>query len=204
MGFMMSIVTLGSVVLQRAINGLGYLVIAGHVAARKLNGFCMMPIPTIAIALSTFVSQNKGANQLDRIRRGVRYGNIISGVWGVFISVVLLFASPLLVRLMSGSDESIVIENGSRYLRITPRFYIVLGMLLNFRLSLQGIGQKIIPLISSVMELVGKVIFAFLLVPAFGYLAVIFCEPIIWCFMFLQLLYSFYSNPYIRGSIKSL
>jgi len=44
MGFMLSIVTLGSVVLQRAINGLGYLVIAGHTAALKLNSFCYMPI----------------------------------------------------------------------------------------------------------------------------------------------------------------
>ena len=199
MGFMYSVVTLGSVVLQRAINGLGYLVIAGHIAARKLNSFCMMPIPTVAIALSTFVSQNKGANKLDRIRKGVRYGNIISGVWGVFISTILFFASPLLVHLLSGSDEIIVIENGARYLRINSHFYLILGMLLNLRHALQGIGKKIIPLISSIMELVGKVIFAFLLVPSFGYFGVILCEPVIWCVMFVQLLYSFYSDPYIRG-----
>jgi len=200
MGFMMSIVTLGSVVLQRAINSLGYLVIAGHIAARKLNSFCLMPIPTIAISLSTFVSQNKGANRLDRIRKGVRYGNMIAVVWGVFITAILIFASPLLMRLLSGSDEAIVIENGSRYLRINSPFYMVLGMLLNFRFALQGIGKKIVPIISSIMEFVGKVVFAFLFVPVFGYFGVILCEPIIWCAMFVQLLYSFYSNPYIRGN----
>jgi len=199
MGFMMSIVTLGSVVLQRAINGLGYLVIAGHIAARKLNSFCMMPIPTIAIALSTFVSQNKGANQLDRIRKAVRYGNSIAIIWGAFISVVLMFFSRVLIKLLSGSNESVVIENGTRYLMINSPFYMVLGMLLNFRFALQGIGKKIVPVISSVMELSGKVIFALFLVPVLGYFAVIICEPIIWCFMFIQLLYSFYTNPYIRG-----
>jgi Na+-driven multidrug efflux pump len=82
----------------------------------------MMPIPTVAIALSTFVSQNKGANKLDRIRKGIRYGNIISVTWGIFISTILFFASPLLVRLLSGSDEIIVIENGARYLRINSHF----------------------------------------------------------------------------------
>jgi Na+-driven multidrug efflux pump len=199
MGFMMSIVTLGSVVLQRAINSLGYLLIAAHITARKLYSFCLMPIPTIAIALSTFVSQNRGANQLDRIRKGVRYGNIIAVTWGVFITAILFFASPLLVRLLSGSDEAIVIENGARYLRLTSPFYMVLGMLLNFRFALQGIGKKIVPLISSIMEFAGKVVFAFLFVPALGYLGVILCEPVIWCVMFVQLLYSFYSNPYIRG-----
>jgi len=202
MGFMYSVVTLGSVVLQRAINSLGYLVIAGHIAARKLNSFCMMPIPTAAVALATFVSQNKGADQLDRIRKGVRYGNIIAIVWGVFISVILFFASPLLMRLLSGSEEAVVIENGARYLRINSHFYLILGMLLNFRHALQGIGKKIIPIISSIMELLGKAVFAFLLVPKFGYFGVIFCEPAIWCVMFAQLLYSFYSDPYIREKRK--
>jgi putative MATE family efflux protein len=199
MGFMMSIVTLGSVVLQRAINGLGYLVIAGHIAARKLNSFCMIPISTIAMALSTFVSQNKGANQLDRIRKAIRYGNFIAVIWGTFISVILLFFSEVLIKLLSGSNDGVVIENGTRYLMINSPFYIILGMLLNFRHALQGIGKKIVPVISSVMELTGKVIFAFFLVPTLGYFAVIICEPFIWCVMFIQLLYSFYTNPYIRG-----
>ena len=59
MGLMISIVSTGTVILQTAINELGYLTIAGHVAARKLNSFCVMPIATMSLALSTFVSQNK-------------------------------------------------------------------------------------------------------------------------------------------------
>jgi putative MATE family efflux protein len=203
MGFMISFVYLGSVALQRAINGLGYLVIAGHIAARKINSFCMMPMNTIAIAVSTIVSQNKGANQLSRIRKVVRYGNYITVIWAVFISIVLMFSSRILIRLLSGSNESVIIENGSRYLMINSPFYIILGMLFNFRLSLQGIGKKIVPIISSIIEFIGKILFAFLLVPVLGYFGVIICEPIIWCLMFLQLLYSFYTNPYIKGTAKA-
>jgi Na+-driven multidrug efflux pump len=202
MGFMMSIVYLGTVALQRAINGLGYLVIAGHIAARKINSFCMMPMNTIAIALSTIVSQSKGANQPVRIRKVVHYGNFITVIWGAFISAVLMFSSSILIRLLSGSNETVIIENGSRYLMINSPFYIVLGMLFNLRLALQGIGKKIVPLVSSVIEFAGKIVFAFLLVPVLGYFGVIICEPIIWCAMFLQLLYSFYTNPYIRGKTK--
>jgi len=199
MGFMLSIVSLGSVMLQRSINGLGYLVIAGHIAARKLNSLCLIPIPTIAITLSTFVSQNKGANQRSRIKKAVRYSNFIDVIWGTFMSIILIFFSEILIKLFSGSNESIVIENGTRYLRINSSFYMILGMLLNFRLSLQGIGKKVVPVISSVIELTGKIIFAFFLVPVLGYSAVIICEPIIWCIMFIQLLFSFYTDPYIRG-----
>ena len=103
------------------------------------------------------------------------------------------------MKLLSGSNESVVIENGKRYLMINSPFYIILGVLLNFRHSLQGIGKKIVPVISSVMELAGKIIFALFLVPVLGYFAVIICEPVIWCAMLIQLLYSFYTNPYIRG-----
>ncbi|MDR2718731.1 MAG: MATE family efflux transporter [Treponema sp.] len=199
MGLMMSIVYLGSVVLQRAINELGYLVIAGHIAARKINSFCMMPINTIAMAISMIVSQNKGANQLGRIRKVIRYGNLISVIWGTFITAVLMVSSAVLIRLLSGSNERIIIENGARYLMINSPFYIILGMLFNFRLALQGIGKKTVPVISSVIELISKILFAFLLVPVLGYFGVIICEPIIWCIMFLYLLYSFYTNPHIRG-----
>ena len=199
MGFMLSIVTLGSVVLQRAINGLGYLVIAGHIAARKINSFCMMPLSTIAAAVTTFVSQNKGADQPDRIRKSVRYGNFISVIWSAFISIVLVFTSRILISAISGSKESVIIENGTLYLLVNSPFYIVLGMLLNLRYALQGIGKKKTPLISSIIEFSGKVLFAFTLVPLLGYIGVIICEPIIWCLMFLQLLFSFYTNPYIRA-----
>lgn len=198
MGFMGAIVSAGTVILQTAINNLGYLIIAGHTAARKLNSFCMMPGATIAMALSTFVSQNRGADQGYRIRKAVRYANILAICWGVIISIVLFFLAPAMVKILSGSNESVVIENGAKYLIINAPFYGVLGILLNLRNSLQGLGQKLIPLVSSIIELLGKILFVILLIPSLEYFGVIICEPVIWCFMCMQLAYSFYKNPYIK------
>ena len=70
MGLMSSIVSAGSVILQYGINGLGTLTIAGHTAARKLFAFTDMPLIAMANAASTFVSQNYGAGQPERIRKG--------------------------------------------------------------------------------------------------------------------------------------
>ena len=198
MGFMMSIVSAGTVILQSSINGFGYLIIAGHGTARKLNSFCMMPAGTVGLASSTFVSQNKGANQKQRILDGVKLGNLIACGWGIIITVILFFLAPILVQFISGSTEPTVIDNASLYLRINAPFYAVLGILLNLRNSLQGLGMKIIPLVSSVIECLGKVIFVALFIPILGYFGVIICEPVIWCCMCLQLAYSFYHNPYIR------
>lgn len=198
MGFMMSIVSAGTVILQSSINGFGYLTIAAHGTARKLNSFCMMPAGTIGLALSTFVSQNKGANQPQRIRQGMKYANLIVCLWAVIISIVLFFFAPLLVQLISGSQNRMVIENASLYLMINAPFYAVLGMLLNLRNALQGIGMKVIPLVSSVIECIGKILFVIIFIPMLKYFGVIICEPVIWCCMCIQLVFSFYKNPYIR------
>ena len=93
-----------------------------------------------------------------------------------------------------------VLENGARYLRWTAPFYSVLGVLLATRYALQSLGQKILPLFSSVIELIGKIIFMLFFIPRFGYNAVILCEPVIWCFMCVQLVCSYWNDPYIKAS----
>lgn len=198
MGLMGSLVSMGSVIMQYAINSMGYLFIAGHIAAKKLFFFTVMPLVALCTSLSTFVAQNKGANQGFRIRKAVRYSNIISISWAVFVAAAALFIAPYLMKLLTGSEEATVINYGSTYIRIQTAFYVVLGPLFNFRHSLQGLGKKILPLISSTIEMVGKIIFTFFIIPYTGYMGVILCEPVIWSFMFLQLLIAFYKEPYIK------
>ena len=153
---------------------------------------------TIALSVSTFVSQNKGAGEGTRIRKAIKYANILAVLWGIVISIILMFTSQYIVRLLSGSNEAVVIENGSKYLIYNAPFYGVLGILLNLRNALQGLCKKVIPLISSVIEFFGKIIFVILFIPSLEYFGVIICEPVIWCFMCIQLCFSFYKNPYIR------
>ena len=130
MGLMSSIVSAGSVVLQYGINGLGTLTIAGHTAARKLFAFTEMPLISMANAGSTFVSQNRGANQPDRVRRGMRQMYLYSVVVMVAAVVLMNFGAQWMVQLISGSSEPIVLENGARYLLWNAPFYAVLGVLL--------------------------------------------------------------------------
>lgn len=198
MGFMSSIVSMGSVILQYGINSLGYLTIAAHTTARKLYMLFNMPFASLSIATSTFVSQNRGADQKERIRSVVRIVYICDIVLAAAITVILLLFSRNLVGLISGSTESIVLDNGSLYLKVVGPFYAVLGILGSTRFALQGLGEKILPLVSSVIELAGKIVFVLLFIPKFGYMAVIVCEPVIWCVMTVQLLYSYYKHPYMK------
>ena len=197
MGLMSSIVSAGSVVLQYGINGLGTLVIAGHTAARKMFAFTDMPLIAMANAGSTFVSQNYGANHPDRVRRGMRdiyfYGVVVA------VTAILLMSvgAEWMVKLVSGSSEPVVLENGARYLIWNAPFYAVLGVLLASRYALQSMGEKVLPLLSSVIEFLGKIVFVMVFIPRFAYNAVILCEPVIWCFMTAELMTVYLHNPFV-------
>ena len=197
MGLMSSIVSAGSVVLQYGINGLGTLTIAGHTAARKLFAFTDMPLIAMANAASTFVSQNYGARQPQRIRQGMREVWIYSVVVTVASVLLMNVGAEWMVRLISGSVEPVVLENGARYLRWNAPFYAVLGVLLSTRYALQSLGEKILPLFSSVIELVGKILFVLVFIPRFAYDAVILCEPVVWCFMTLYLVAVYRRDPFV-------
>ena len=197
MGLMSSIVSAGSVVLQYGINGLGTLVIAGHTAARKMFAFTDMPLIAMANAGSTFVSQNYGANHPDRVRKGMREIYLYSVVVAVLAVLLMNVGAEWMVKLISGSGEAVVLENGAKYLIWNAPFYAVLGVLLSTRYALQSLGQKVLPLFSSVIEFVGKILFVLLFIPRFAYDAVILCEPIIWCFMTVELVLVYLHDPFV-------
>ena len=198
MSLMNGIIYAGGAILQIGINGMGTLIVAAHTAARRIYSIFLTPFGAINATVSTFVSQNRGADQPDRIRKGVITAYKADVIMTLIIMAILLPGAEMLVRLISGSSEPVVLYNASRYLRFVAPCYIILGILNVTRISLQAIGQKILPVLSSVIELAGKILFAFLAIPRFGYPAVIVCEPLIWCLMVLELMLSFWLNPYIR------
>ena len=204
MGLMSSIVSAGSVVLQYGINGLGTLTIAGHTAARKLFSFTSMPLISMANAGSTFVSQNRGAAQPERVRKGMRTMYLCSVVIMAAEVVLMQLFARQLVQLVSGSTAPLVLENGARYLMWNAPFYAVLGVLLCTRYALQSLGQKVLPLFSSVIELVGKVIFVLVFIPRYAYNAVILCEPIIWCFMAAYLVAVYRRDAFVYPKKKTI
>lgn len=197
--FMMCFVSAGSVILQSGINGLGYLTIAAHTAARKLYMFCMMPFMAMSQTINTFVSQNCGAKQPGRIRKAMKYSYVFAAVVTVFITVILWIFAPAMIRFISGSEEETVLRNGTLYLRVVAPCYFILGVLNNTRRALQAIGQKILPVFSGVIELIGKILFTAVFIPKMQYMAVIICEPVIWCFMVAELLVVFWRDPFIRA-----
>lgn len=197
MALMSSLVIVGTVILQYAINNMGYQIIAGHTVARRIHSLLLLPIIALVYAISTFVSQNKGANQGERIRKAVKYQFLLCIAWGLIISIFAWSFSYMMIGGFSGTTDPLILKTGSNYLKFNTPFYGLVGVVLTTRFALQGLGEKIKPLASSIIELVLKYIFVIVIIPKIGYTGVIISEPIIWVFMAIELLYAYYKHPFI-------
>lgn len=195
MGLMGCIVNIGTVILQSAINDLGTNIITAHTAARRVFDIMSVTVYTFGIAMTTYVSQNMGAGRTDRVRQGVRHANIIvTVITTVLIVLCYSFARPVFEWVTSTKDPAIV-DSAVMYAKISILFFYVLGPLFVFRCSLQGMGRKIVPLISSITEMLVKILSAMFLVPAFAYKGVAFTEPISWVLMTIIL-----ATAYMTGN----
>ena len=202
MGLMFSVVSIGTVILQTSINALGPVIISAQTSARRIMMFSLLPVGSMSATITTFTSQNFGARQYSRIVEGLRKGALVTIIWSVFICITLFFASPYLNKLITGSNDEELIYQASLYLKISSAFYPFLAILLVLRNALQGLGQKMMPLVSSIIEMLGKILFVIFIIPSAGYLGVIFVEPILWVVMAAQLYYAFRKEPVIRSLKK--
>lgn len=194
MGLMSCIVNIGTVVLQGAINGLGTAIVAAHTAARRIFDILTVTLFSIGIAMTTYVSQNMGAGKPERVKQGVKQAIImVTVITTVLIIICFAFAEPVF-RWLTSSDDSQIIEPAVMYSHISIIFFYVLGPLFVLRCSLQGMGRKVIPVCSSVLEMVIKILSAQFLVPVFAYTGVAFTEPISWVAMTILL-----ASAYLTG-----
>lgn len=191
MAVMNSIFSIGSIIMQGSINALGEDIIAAHLGSRKVAEMFMQPLVTIGTACSTFVGQNYGALKIGRIKASIKYSTIYSLIWSVFTFFILWFFGGQIARLVTGSASQVVFDNTQMYLRINAPFYFVLGLLFTLRFSIQSVDRKMPPIISSSMELVSKIVAAYLFIPLWGYLGACIAEPLSWTLGAIYLLFVF-------------
>ncbi len=195
MGFMSSLVNIGTLTLQTSINKLGQNIIIAHTAARKISEIFMIMFSVFGQTMATYCGQNLGAGKIDRIRRGILLATGYTCIWCTLNIVASYTIGDWLVWLVTGSENPEVVYNATLYLKVDTLFYYVTAVICIVRNSMQGLGERIVPLISSSLEMIGKIVIAATLVPMFGYLGVIAAEPIVWFIMIIPLLIKIFRMP---------
>ena len=201
MGFMNSLINIGSVALQGAINSLqdtNYIV--AHTAARKITEVFMLPFSVFGTTMATFCGQNLGAGKNDRIKKGLWRVIWITWAWCAGMIILAYTVAPVLVHLITDTTQVKVIATASLYLRMNTILYFIPAVICILRNAMQGIGDSITPVISSSLELLCKVLVAAFLTPYLGYWAIIWSEPISWVIMVIPLLIRIANNPVLKGN----
>lgn len=198
MGFMTSLVNIGTLTLQTSINKLGQDIIIAHTAARKISEIFMIMFSVFGQTMATYCGQNLGAGKTDRIRRGIWLAILYTCTWSVLTMIASYTIGPRLVSLVTGSSNEVVVKNATDYLKFDTLFYFVTAVICVVRNAMQGLGERIVPLISSSLEMLGKIVIAATLVPLLGYTGIILAEPIVWFFMVIPLLIKIFRMPVLK------
>lgn len=191
MGFQSSIIAIGSLMLQYALNSLGSTAVAAFTAANKLESLGTLPLCSFGLAMGTFVAQNYGAGKLHRIRTGVLQCSAMALSWSVFMGMVFLVFGRQLATLFVGRDAQVT-GLSYIYLCVVAFSMWVLALLFIFRYSLQGLGQSFVPTFAGIMELVMRGVCAVCLVGSFGFTGACLANPMAWSGSAVPLVIAFF------------
>lgn len=148
-GIQNSVIGLANVVVQSNINAFGTAAIAGCGAYSKLEGFAFLPITCFAQALATFVGQNLGAHQYDRVKKGAKFGIACSVILAELIGVLFYLFIPNMIALFNGSEE--VIRYGVLHSRTVCLFYCLLAFSHCVAGIMRGAGKATVPMFTMLL-----------------------------------------------------
>lgn len=180
MGFQASIIAIGTLVVQVALNMLGADAVAAYTTASRVDSLATALLASLGLAVSMYVAQNFGGRRPDRIRAGVKQATWMALIASLVLGAVLIAFGTHLVRLFVGDGSDEVVELAHLMLIINGATYMLLGVLFVMRGALQGLGQALIPTVTGIVELVMRVVAAVALGAVFGFGGVAASNPLAW------------------------
>lgn len=192
MAFQMSIIAIGTMILQTALNALGATAVAAFTAAQKIDTVATQPLMSFGVTMSTYAAQNYGAGNISRIRQGVRQCSILSVVVSLLSGAGIILASTTFVKLFVGGDQPEVIRLAKIYLIFNCSMYFMLSLLFIYRYTLQGLGKSLIPTVAGIMELIMRTIAAVFLAQSIGFAGVSMASPIAWIGALIPLAFAYF------------
>ena len=159
----------------------GSTVVAAYTAACKVEQLVTQVFAAMGMTMATYCGQNRGINDLDRIRKGSRIAFWMSAIYGVIIYAVVVLALPLIIQLFVTGDSSEVLGYARTYIIICGAFFIPLGMIFIYRNVMQSCGFALMPMMGGVVELVSRAALAIVAAELLSYEGVCAANASAWC-----------------------
>lgn len=201
-GFQNSIIALANVVVQSNINKFGKMAVAGCGAYSKIEGFGFLPITCFSLALTTFISQNLGARQYERAKKGARFGILCSITMAELVGIFIYLTIPILISAFNRTPE--VIAYGTAQARTVTLFYFLLSFSHCIAGILRGAGKASVPMITMLcFWCIVRVSYITLIVRFIPVINVIFwAYPLTWSLSSIVFLIYFLKADWVHGFEK--
>ena len=198
-GVQNSVISIANVVIQSNINAFGDNAMAGCGSYFKIEGFVFLPITSLALALTTFVSQNLGAGLPQRAKQGTRLGMAMSMGAAELLGVAFFFFAPFLIGLFNKEPE--VIAYGVRQARVECLLFCFLALSHIAAAALRGAGRAVIPMaIMLAIWCVLRIIYVTLMVAFIPDITVVFTAyPLTWTTSAVVFLIYLFKVPWAGG-----
>lgn len=180
MGFQMSVMCIGQLAMQGAVNALGTEAIAGYTAATKVDQVSVLVNGAFGIAISNYVAQNYGAGLKERIRTGVAACLLQTSLANAAMCAMIFLGHSMVVPLFVDQPTTEIVWYSDRYLLTVAPFYLLLGVLQMYRSSIQSMGNGAVPFAACIIELICRIGATTLLAGQIGYIGVCFATPLAW------------------------
>ena len=194
------IISVGGLVLQRVVNGFGFIFMAGYNAAARLQGMLELFGTAIGNAMGTFAGQNFGAGNLKRVRQGLRQSALLTVCIALLLTLTMfLFGHSLLSLFVQDAPEIVeqVLVYAVRFLRVMSSGLFFLYLLFVYRSTLQGLGDTLIPMVSGMVEMAMRILCALLLPALIGEWGVYFAEIAAWIGAAILLIFGYYRRIHL-------
>ncbi len=149
-GIQNSVIGLANVFVQANINSFGSSAMAGCGSYAKINGFTFLPITSFTLALSTYISQNLGAKEYERAKKGARFGIITSVLLAESIGVITFFFGKIFISLFSSEPD--VVQIGALECTISGLFYCLLAYSHCVASVCKGAGKPVVPMLVMLID----------------------------------------------------
>lgn len=181
-----SIVNIGILLVQSAVNAFGSSVLAGYSAGMRFESICLVPMISAGTAVSTFTAQNMGAKKPERVKRGYHAGLMIVAVMSVILVLIFqLWGKELLSLFLEADPGSKAYQTGLAYIMFDSFFYVLMGMKVCTDGVLRGSGDVMVFTFANLVNLTIRVWFAHRFSPVIGVQAVWYAIPIGWASNFV-------------------
>lgn len=190
-----AVISFSNVLVQSSVNDYGSIAMAGYTAYLKIDGFNILPVLSISMAVTTFTGQNVGAKNLKRVKKGMYDALIMCIIYTVLTGIFLLSLSHQILSLFT--NDSAVIEYGQLAMKYFCPFYFLLGILNTLAGTVRGAGKGVPPMLILLFSMcIFRIFWIKLALPFFSTIDGIFMlYPISWLVgMIMMIIYTRYGK----------